>query len=312
MKWSRGLVFKLAVSFALISFLIVRYGRDPAFRAVLAGLDPWALAGAGGVVLVGLALSGIRWKVLLAAAGVQLPFVRALQLYLVGYFFNFFLPTTVGGDVARGMGAAAWGPLSVVGASILVERLLGFACLLILGLTGSMRVENLAVARGVLLTASAAFLSGVAILLFAPLPEPRGEGRVARALAGLRRTALTVRGYGFHPGALGLGFLLSFGWQGGLVISNAWLSHGLGGVAPTGDLVALVPVVQAITMIPISFGGLGVREMGYEYFFRVSGHDPAGAVALGAAWLALTIIVAVLGGIVYLVSPFGRARTGEG
>jgi uncharacterized membrane protein YbhN (UPF0104 family) len=65
----------------------------------------------------------------------------------------------------------------------------------------------------------------------------------------------------------------------------------------------LVPVVQAVSMIPVSFGGLGVREMGYEFFFRKAGLDPAGAVALAAAFLVVTILLAIVGGIVYLATP---------
>jgi uncharacterized membrane protein YbhN (UPF0104 family) len=62
-------------------------------------------------------------------------------------------------------------------------------------------------------------------------------------------------------------------------------------------------VVQAVSMIPVSLGGLGVREMGYEYFFRVSGFEPAGAVALAASFLGIALLLALAGGILDLIWP---------
>jgi len=305
---ARGLAWKLAVSLALVGVLAWRYGGDPAFRETLARLEPVSFVAAAAALVVGLVLSALRWKLLLSAVGVSLGLGRAIRLYFVGYFFNFFLPTTVGGDVVRAMGYGRGAPLAVVGGSILVERLLGFGCLLAVGVVASFTVDSLGVARRVLLLAAAAFAAGLAVVLFVPLPDVRREGIPGRVLGGLRKIALEVRGYGFHPGALAAGAFLSLGWQVALVTSNAILSHALGGVAPVRSLLALVPVVQAISMIPVSFGGLGVREMGYEFFFRSSGHDPAGAVALGVAFLGVTVTLALAGGLAYLAAPLRRAE----
>lgn len=305
---ARGLAWKLAVSLVLVGILAGRYGGDPAFRATLARLSPASFLTAGAVLAVGLVLSALRWKILLRAAGVSLGLGRAIRLYFIGYFFNFFLPTTVGGDVARAMGVGRGTPLPVVGGSILVERLLGFGCLLLIGLLASYAVDSLAVARRVLGLAAIAFVAGTAAVLLLPLPEVRRDGWTGRVLGGLRKTALEVRAYGFHPGALVWGVVLSLGWQLALVVANSILSQALGGVAPFRSLLALVPVVQAVTMIPVSFGGLGVREMGYEFFFRAAGHEPAGALALGVAFLGVAVALALGGGVAYLTAPLRGSR----
>jgi len=151
-------------------------------------------------------------------------------------------------------------------------------------------------------------VAGASVLFFLPLPEVRREGALGRVRETLRKTALEVRAWGFHPRALAWGVALSLGWQLALVLSNAILSDALGGVAPLTSLLALVPVVQAISMIPVSFGGLGIREMGYEFFFRSSGHDPAGAVALGVGFLGVAVALAIKGGIAYIVVPIRDAR----
>ncbi|MGH2571443.1 MAG: lysylphosphatidylglycerol synthase domain-containing protein, partial [bacterium] len=147
LRSSRGLWWKLAVSLVLLGWLARRYGGDPSFRATLARLDAASFLTAEAVVVGGLVLSALRWRILLGAAGVPLGLGPAIRLYLVGYFFNFFLPTTVGGDVARAMGVGKGTPLPVVAGSILVERLVGFGSLLAVGIIASFAMESLAVAR---------------------------------------------------------------------------------------------------------------------------------------------------------------------
>ena len=61
-------------------------------------------------------------------------------------------------------------------------------------------------------------------------------------------------------------------------------------------------------MIPVSLGGLGVREMGYEFFFRAAGYEASGGVALGLAWLGVSVVLALAGGVVHLVAPVRRGE----
>jgi hypothetical protein len=79
-------------------------------------------------------------------------------------------------------------------------------------------------------------------------------------------------------------------------------------VATLRSLLAVVPVVQAVAMIPVSFGGLGLREMGYELFFDSAGLDPAQGVALGACFLGVSVALALKGGLVYVIAPVRGPR----
>lgn len=303
-----ALAAKVAVSVVLVAVLARRYGADPAFRTALVRLDPVSFLVAEGLVAAGLVMSALRWRILCAARGLSLPFGQAVRLYFVGYFFNLFLPTTVGGDVSRALGTAGVAPLSVMAGVILVERIVGFGCLLAVGIAASYGAPALDVVRPSLWIAAALYATAVAALVAIP-PSWNAGPRAERWLGGALRAAQQVRAYGFRPRALGAAVVLSLGWQIVLALANGALSRGLGGVAPLGSLLALIPVIQAVGMIPVSFGGLGVREMGYEVFFRRSGFDPAGAVALAACFLGVTLAVAVVGGILYLVYPFRERPT---
>lgn len=306
--WLRGPGLKILVSAVLVGVLVRRYGGDPEFRQTLSGLDPASFVLAELVLAAGLVVSALRWKLLLRAAGVALPFGAAVRLYFAAFFFNFLLPTSVGGDVVRAVGASRKAPLPVVAGTILVERFLGFGCLLGIGLAASLLVPSLATARGALLAAAGAFAAGGLALALAPLPEARPHGVLGKVAEGLASTAREFRAFGFHPGALAGATALSLVWQGALVLANVLLSDGLGGLAPLRSLLAVVPVVQAVAMIPVSFGGLGLREMGYEFFFASAGLDPAHGVALGACFLGVSVALALKGGLVYLIAPVRGAR----
>ncbi len=291
---------KLLVSGTLVAFLARRWGGDPEFREALARLDAAAFAAAVAIVAGGLVLSAMRWRVLLSARGADLPLRRAVRLYFVGYFFNLFLPTSVGGDVVRAVGVKGV-PLPVVAGTVLMERILGFGCLLALGLGASLTGPGLAIVRPSLYVAAAVYAAALVALALAPLD--RADAGRPGWRGGLLRTAKQLRGSSYPRAALLRAVLLSLGWQLALVAANGVLSDALGGVAPWGALVALVPVIQAVGMLPVSFGGLGVREAGYAFFFARAGYEGAGAVALAAGFLGVTLAVAIAGGVVYLAFP---------
>ncbi len=48
-----------------------------------------------------IAVSCLKWKMILDAGGSQIPFAALYRIYLIGYFFSNMLPSTVGGDVVR-------------------------------------------------------------------------------------------------------------------------------------------------------------------------------------------------------------------
>lgn len=291
---------KLLVSGTLVAVLGLRWGRDPEFTEALGRLDAAPFAAAFAIVAAGLVLSALRWRVLLAARGVALPLARAVRLYFVGYFFNLFLPTSVGGDVVRAVGVKGV-PLALVAGTVLMERILGFGCLLALGLGASLVEPGLGIVRPTLYLAAGVYAAALAAVAFVPLDRVQVSRPGWRG--GLWRTAQQLRGSAYPPAALARAVALSLGWQLALVAANGVLAHGLGGVASWSALLALVPVIQAVGMLPVSFGGLGVREMGYAFFFARAGYEGAGAVALAACFLGVTLAVALVGGLIYLLFP---------
>ena len=88
---------KIAVSLMLI-WIVVRAFDMKGVSHYLLQVD------AGAVLLVILCalcvvpLHALRWMIAVEASGNRIPFRTALQIVLIGHFFNQTLPSSVGGD----------------------------------------------------------------------------------------------------------------------------------------------------------------------------------------------------------------------
>jgi uncharacterized protein (TIRG00374 family) len=65
-------------------------------------------------------------------------------------------------------------------------------------------------------------------------------------------------------------------------------------------LLATVPIVLLIGMLPISINGLGITEAGFAMFLQFAGVPPAESVAVGLLIRARIILTALIGGVVFL------------
>ncbi len=159
MKRSALLVAKIAVSIALLAYLLSTTDLDALQRRVRAG-DPLLLALAMALYAAILAISTWRWRVLLEAQGFTIPLAHLSGSYLVATFFNNFLPSNIGGDVVRVRDSSRLtGSTTTSLAVVAIDRILGlgalYALALVAFLTGGPMVRELAGARSVLLAPAA-------------------------------------------------------------------------------------------------------------------------------------------------------------
>ena len=125
----RGFLLKVLVSLGLLAALLARQPLEE-IRAALAHPQwPWlllALAVYGASAVAGV----VPWAWLLRGAGSSTGRGRLTRLYLIGLFFNNFLPANVGGDIYKviDLGRREHNPQRAFAATIL-DRLLGLAAL---------------------------------------------------------------------------------------------------------------------------------------------------------------------------------------
>jgi uncharacterized membrane protein YbhN (UPF0104 family) len=102
--------------------------------------------------------------------------------------------------------------------------------------------------------------------------------------------------------------LMSFGVQVGCALVNLLAGKAIGlDKAGLADYLVFIPAIGLITMIPISVGGTGVREMAYILMFSSIGVEEHQALALSVLWLGVIAITSLPGGIVYIARGSGKA-----
>ena len=98
-----------------------------------------------------------------------------------------------------------------------------------------------------------------------------------------------------------------------LILFNILIADGLGVHQPVGVFLLFVPIISFSLALPISIGGLGVREQVYVLLFGTLGISSATSVALGLTnWLITNIIVGLLGGIWYSLEGAREIATRKG
>ena len=88
----------------LVVYLISQQGWDEIAEAVTR-IELWRFVAAIALTLISRVAVARRWHVLLRSGGINATWSQSLRITFAGLFANNFLPTTVGGDVARMAGA---------------------------------------------------------------------------------------------------------------------------------------------------------------------------------------------------------------
>jgi uncharacterized protein (TIRG00374 family) len=229
------------------------------------------------------------------------------RLYLIGTFFNNFLPSMVGGDVMRSylLGAGRQNTPHVT-AAIVVERLTGLAALvalLLFALLDHQLQQRFPLLVGLLVlvvvgTCIAAFfifrraklpLGSLTSVL--PVPD--------RVLQLLSRTRHQLGDYRSHKATLANCFSISFPFYFLAVLSVFSAGKSVGVDIDLWTLMIVVPVVLFIGLIPVSINGLGVNEVSWVVFLGLYGVSPAVCLAIGLVLRTRNILTAIIGGILY-------------
>ncbi len=294
-------VVSIALLILLFSLLV---DVNDVWTAIMAA-RPDGIALAIALIILALLVSAIKWGILLRAqvATISLPYL--FNTYLVGLFFNNFLPSNVGGDVARIADIAKrTGKAPEATASVIGERLisgLALALTALIGLLFSPQVSGqfAPIVGGLILFF--VFVMG----LFASRRAKRIISTVIRRLLGPKwferigrvagSIALAIR----NPSTFLWALFWSFAFHITLVLVNYAIFIALNINLPLISFVLYVPIIAAIQLVPVSVNGFGVREVAYVYFFGTVGVSSSGAAAASLLFGILVMLVSLPGGLIF-------------
>lgn len=269
------------------------------------------IAAALALVVVDRALMAYRWIVLLRAVDPvhRPPLAAIMRIFFVSTFLGTFLPS-VGGDVVRAYSLARHGVQgSESAASVLMDRVLGAASIVVvalasLGFVGSAEREATALP---LVLAAAACLGALAVVfhggagdLAAGILRRVPSGRVQR-MGG--RLLEATRRYASHRAVLANVMAGSIAVQVLRVVQAYCLGRALHIAAPPIVYFALIPLVLLVMLVPITIYGLGTSQMAFIWLFGTVGVGEAQAFTLSVLFLALGAVGNLPGGVIYAFGP---------
>lgn len=239
-------------------------------------------------------LSCLRWQLVLETAGHYLRTPPLLSSYFAGMFLNMVLPGAVGGDAYRVFQLARHTRDSEAAlVSVFLERFTGLAALSALSLMGLVPALQLIERWDLVLIcvgSVAALVGGVMLsvsprLLHLALPLLR-RLRLAALGDRLAKIQQLLRQFAGDAKALFWAIGLSLGLQLAIVYYHFVVAQQLNLGISYLELLVFIPIVVVITLLPISLGGLGLKEGLWIYLL-----GQVGVPAEQALLFSLTITV---------------------
>lgn len=288
------------------------------FGGVLHQISPAFYAGSLAAMAVGQMLYAYRWCVVLAATGVRVTYGEVLRQYLIGVFFSNLMPTAVGGDAAKVYYLGRREGYVEIGASVFIDRFLGFFWLsLIGGVLAWLTAADAAVMvlnRNLLTVFAAGFLVALVLLAVAPIDAllsrftpRRWQGATAR----VGDFAALVRRGALRPWALAVSGAVVAGYA--WLITMVYLSFfSANAITTPGVLVVMLMVISMsiFVNVPISVNGIGLREQLHVLLFTALGIPKEVSVSISLLLFAHTLILGLIGWALWLrLRPALQAST---
>jgi uncharacterized protein (TIRG00374 family) len=299
---------KFVFSASILAFILISQTSLRDIFSAIKKADHLLLGISFSLHALGLVISAIRWQILIKAQDDWVPIGFLAKSYLVGSFFNLFLPTRIGGDVVRIWDGSRYSKSLIKSSAIvLVERLSGVIVLFLFAFCASIIRLDMAQQFPVIwvslilsflgLGLLALFLTPAADIILGKWPEKKSLDTLKHKIRQFRETILFYRK---RKGALGKAFFWASLLQINVIVHYYLIGEALHLDIGFLDYFIFIPIVHLILLIPITINGLGLREGAYLEIFKFYGISSAAAISFSWIDLGFMLIVGLVGGIIYV------------
>ena len=298
----KRLIFQVTISLILIGLVLWRLDLQSLY-SVLSVLTWWHFSLFVLLLLLSQIISSLRWCLMARAGGISVQWKKGISSFFLGMYVNLFGLGTVGGDVVRGtiIGQSEGKKTEGVTCAF-ADRILGMMILLSIGLVATAIIPSEKVDHALFRLLSLFLLGGIVGWFVAPqillklIPEnfkfrKKLEQVVDVFLFAPKKLAI-VAGitYFYHFFQIALVWFLATRLQPNL---SYW------------QMLTVVPFINVLSVLPISWNGIGVREKSYVFFFTPVMLGMEQAVALSLVWFSgITIVGIFSGAIGYVLGDF--------
>jgi uncharacterized protein (TIRG00374 family) len=311
-------VVQILVTVGILAWVFRDHAQNmQMWEAVTHARPEWLLLGFLSYGLVELLASG-RWYLLLRVQGIRLKWWRLGALFMLGIFFNMFMPGGTGGDVLKVFYLVKEIPDKKAKGflAVLMDRLIGLmALIMISGVIIALQYNWLRTdpqaqkLTWVLLLILVSGLGGIvfsflisAFNLAHKLPQkmPMRDAMIDSSVA-----------YNAYAKAWPASLLALFSSFGVHLASFAVficaaralnVMDGHGTPLPVSQILTVMPIILTIAALPISVGGAGVREAVFvSLLVPLCGVSPALAKTLSLTGWMLSACWGMIGGAIFLL-----------
>lgn len=297
------LIVKISISVA--SFWVLGHSIEwKVVSKVIGNIQPaWAVLSLA-IFWAAQVASSLRYAYIARTLGGQLDLATSIRAHFVGLWFNQVLPTSLGGDVVKIAMLRKWLGLGLALRSGILDRLSGLVFLL--------TTVVLALPYYALILHQSHFVTLLGMMaggfMLALIIGAWGAKYIAPRLTHfpLLHKPLELLGdvWQFRNG---LRLWQQF-WTSAIVHFNGIAAYGLLGIAlgiqvDFMTIVLIVPLIFLVALLPISFAGWGVREVGAVWLFGMVGVGSEHALAMSVWYGILLLVVGLPGLYLFLFQP---------
>ena len=318
MKKILATIFQIAVTIAVLYWVF----RDPHKRAQMAVAlrmadYRWVVVALAAYLLVEFS-AAVRWHILLKVQRIRLSIRRVSGLFLIGMFYNQFLPGGTGGDLMKSYLLLKETPGKATGAllAVVFDRLVGLVALItITGTLVAIRYRWLTqlpetrhlvwillaiLGSAILMLLTSFVVSGLHLAHRLPQHFPARERLIELSAA--------YHLYAHHWRATLAAFGVSLVAHLSTFATFLFVAYAFRAKVTVLDFFAIMPIERTISSLPISFAGVGLREKIFQIMLHgLCGVPVAVAVLIGSMSFLGLLACSAPGGVVYFFyKPSGR------
>lgn len=266
-------------------------------------------------------VSCLKWNLVLKEHSINISILRLMGLYCIGQYFNNFLPSMIGGDVARSylLGRQIKSQSRSL-ASVFLERFTGLVALVLFAIAFSLINFDLllqpiiAFSLGFVIIAAAIF---IILLFFAAKPidalsnRLKGKSIATKLFLKLNHVFGEITFFKTRYKLLSklMSYSLIFHFLTSVNVYFVCLSINF---RPSFlDIAVLTPIILLITSIPISPNNLGLWEWAFGFFLVEAGAALPEGIAVALTLRAIGLVQSIIGGVLLLFEKADTSNLNE-
>jgi len=305
-------LIKIVISLSLLLFFFQKIGLLR-FAELIASVESTWIIIALAVLTISNFMGVYQWQLLLHSSGIDISYRRAISYYYTGLFFNNFLPSFIAGDIFRIYDVTKFsGKNSIAISTVFLDRLLGFVAIAFLALIfGVIHCHSLDT-RIVIIPIVGFFIILIVIAVlfynkkFVKQFEPFAKSVLPVVITSkIREVYNGINYFRNHKRLVSRLLVFSIIIQTFRIYTHYYCALALHiddiVPVPANYFFIFIPLISFLSLIPISIGGIGVRESLGVFFFRFIGFPQEQAFLMEFLAYIIGILASLPGMIAFLI-----------